>query len=74
MGPYHRTLGMSYIEANPTCRWSLIITDHDEGSADEIPGLLDLPQPSWIAFNSHTRGEHIVYVFGTPVCLINAAR
>ena len=77
-GPYHRTtrhkaLRMSYIEANPTCMQSLIITDHDRGSADEIPGLLGLPQPSWTALNPHTRGGHIFYVLGTPVCLTNAA-
>lgn len=52
---------MSYIEANPTFMQSLIITDHDGGSADEFPGILDLPQPSWVALNPHTRAGHIVY-------------
>ena len=28
--------------------------------------------PSWTALNPHTRGGHIVYALGTPVCLSNA--
>lgn len=76
-GPYRRTtrdkaLGMAYIEANPTVLQSLIVTDHDGGMADELPGLLGLPVPSWTALNPHTRGGHIVYALGAPVCLSDA--
>ncbi|HDG7239978.1 TPA: replication initiation protein [Staphylococcus aureus] len=28
--------------------------------------------PSWTALNPHTRGGHIVYALGAPVCLSNA--
>lgn len=77
-GPYRRTtrakaLTKAYIEANPTVLQSLLITDHDGGMADELPGLLGLPKPSWIALNPHTRSGHIVYALGSPVCLSNAA-
>lgn len=77
-GPYRRTtrakaLKKAYIEANPTVLQSLIITDHDGGMADELPGLLGLPAPSWTALNPNTRGGHIVYALGAPVCLTNAA-
>lgn len=77
-GPYRRTtrtraLTMGYIEANPTVLQSLVITDHDGGQADELPGLLGLPEPSWTALNPFTRGGHIVYALGAPVCLSNAA-
>lgn len=78
-GPYRRTsravaLTMPYIEANPTALRSLVITDHDGGRADEIAGLLGLPEPSYIALNPDTRGGHIVYALAAPVCLTDAGR
>lgn len=77
-GPYSRTtrakaLQMAYIEANPLILQSLVVTDHDAGMADELPGLLGLPAPSWTALNPHTRCGHIVYALGAPVCLSSAA-
>lgn len=78
-GPYRRrnredALKLPYIEANPTCMQSLVITDHDGGMADELPGLLGLPAPSWTALNPHTRCGHIVYVLGCAVCLTDTAK
>lgn len=77
-GPYRRTtrtkaLQKAYIDANPTVLQSLIVTDHDGGMADELPGLLGLPVPSWTTLNPHTRGGHIVYALAAPVCLTSAA-
>lgn len=68
-----RALGMPYIEANPTCLQSLIITDHDGGDADQLPDRLGLPRPTYTALNPHTRSGHIVYGLGAPVCLTDAA-
>ncbi|AZA10340.1 replication initiation protein [Corynebacterium pseudopelargi] len=77
-GTYKRTtrakaLTLAYIEANPLVLQSLIITDHDGGMADELPGLLGLPAPSWTALNPHTNSGHIVYALAAPVCLTDAA-
>ena len=77
-GTYRRTsreraLGMPYVEANPTCLQSLIITDHDGGDADQLPDRLGLPRPTYTALNPHTRSGHIVYGLGSPVCLTDAA-
>lgn len=78
-GPYRRmkratALTLPYIESNPTAMQSLVITDHDGGMADELPGLLGLPAPSWTALNPATRSGHIVYALGSPVCLTDNAR
>ena len=78
-GPKYRTsreraLKLPYLEANPLAMQSLIITDHDKGSADEIAGLTGLPAPSYVALNPFTRDGHIVYALATPVCLTDAAR
>lgn len=77
-GPYVRmsrenALSLAYIEANPMCMQSLMVIDHDGGMADELPGLLDLPSPSWTALNPATRSGHIVYALTAPVCLTDAA-
>jgi len=77
-GPHYRTsraraLTLPYVEANPLAMQSLIITDHDHGSADEIAGLLGLPVPTYVAMNPHTRDGHIVYALAAPVCLTDAA-
>lgn len=69
-----RALEHPYIEANPKALRSLVITDHDGGRADEIVGLLDLPTPSYVALNPHTKDGHIVYALSTPVILTDAAR
>lgn len=69
-----RALTHPYVEANPSALCSLVITDHDGGCADELPGLLGLPVPSYVALNPHTRSGHIVYALATPVCLTDAAR
>jgi hypothetical protein len=76
-GPYFRAsrelaLTQPYIEANPLVLCSLIVTDTDNGDADEVAGLLGLPQPSYIAINPHTRNGHITYAV-EPVCLTDAA-
>ncbi|MGI8415967.1 MAG: replication initiation protein [Nakamurella sp.] len=77
-GPHYRTtrakaLTLPYVEANPLAMQSLIITDHDHGSADEIAGLLGLPRPTYVALNPHTRDGHIVYALAAPVCLTDSA-
>lgn len=77
-GPFRRTtrakaLTHAYIEANPLVLQSLVVTDHDGGCADEIPGLLGLPTPSWTVLNPHTRSGHVVYALNAPVCLSDAA-
>lgn len=78
-GGYYRTsreraLTMPYIESNPLCMKSLVITDHDGGRADEIAALCGLPVPSYIALNPITKSGHIVYAMAAPVCLTDAAR
>ena len=72
--PRERALEKAYIESNPLCMQSLIITDHDGGRADEIVGLAGLPAPSYIPLNSHTKSGHIVFALDQPVCLTDAAR
>lgn len=78
-GGYYRTtreraLRMPYIESNPLCMRSLVITDHDGGRAEEIAGVCGLPVPSYIALNPFTKSGHIVYALEAPVCLTDAAR
>ena len=72
--PRDRALTKAYIESNPTCMQSLIITDHDGGRADEIVSLTGLPAPSYIPLNPHTKGGHIVFALESPVCITDAAR
>lgn len=69
-----RALTKAYVEANPLCMQSLIITDHDGGHADEIVSMTGLPAPSYIPLNPHTKGGHIVFALDKPVCLTDAAR
>ena len=78
-GAYRRVsrehaLQLPYIEANPLCLQSIVVTDHDGSEADQVADLAGLPQPSWVTLNPHTRSGHIAYALAAPVCLTDSAR
>lgn len=78
-GDYRRVsrdhaLTLPYIEANPLCLQSIVVTDHDGSEADHAADLAGLPEPSWITMNPHTRSGHIAYALAAPVCLTDSAR
>lgn len=78
-GPKHRmsreqALQLPYIETNPRALRSLVVVDRDETDTDQIADLLELPEPSWVAMNPHTRTGHVVFALASPVCLTDAAR
>lgn len=80
-GTYQRrnrknALSYGYIEANPLCLQSLIVTDVDTNDVRDLATLLGLPSPSWTVMHPKagiTTG-HIAYALRTPVCLTDAAR
>ena len=62
-GAYRRlsrehALQLPYIETNPLCLQSIVVTDHDGSEADQVADLAGLPQPSWVTLNPHTRSGH----------------
>lgn len=70
-----KALGYPYVEAQATgVLQSMVITDVDTSDADELPGLLGLPTPSYTALNRGTGAGHICYALGCPVCLTDAGR
>ena len=78
-GAYRRlsrehALQLPYIETNPLCLQSIVVTDHDGSEADQVADLVGLPQPSWVTLNPHTRSGHIAYALAAPVCLTDSAR
>ena len=79
-GPYRRreraaALSESpYIETNPACIQSLIITDVDAGDVAGLPQLVGLPPESWAVRTRNMIGSgHIGYALATPVVLTDAA-
>lgn len=79
-GPYRRreraaALSESpYIETNPACIQSLIITDVDAGDVSGLPQLVGLPPASWAVRAQNMIGSgHIGYALATPVVLTDAA-
>ena len=73
--PRRQALAHPYLEAQATgVLQSLVITDVDTSDADELPGLLGLPVPSYTALNPGTGAGHICYALGCPVCLTDAGR
>ena len=79
-GPYRRrersaALSESpYIEVNPLCVQSLIITDVDAGDVSGLPQLVGLPPESWAVRTRNAIGSgHIGYALTTPVVLTDAA-
>lgn len=79
-GPYRRreraaALSESaYIETNPTCIQSLIITDVDAGDVSGLPQLVGLPPASWSVRTRNAIGSgHIGYALASPVVLTDAA-
>lgn len=79
-GPYkrrERAAALSsapYIETNPACIQSLIITDVDAGDVDGLPQLVGLPPESWAVRTRNAVGSgHIGYALATPVVLTDAA-
>ena len=79
-GPYRRrerSAALSsapYIETNPTCIQSLIITDVDAGDVAGLPQLVGLPPESWAVRTRNMVGSgHIGYALTTPVVLTDAA-
>lgn len=79
-GPYRRrersaALSESpYIETNPACIQSLIITDVDAGDVAGLPQLVGLPPESWAVRTRNELGSgHIGYALATPVVLTDAA-
>lgn len=79
-GPYKRreraaALSESpYIETNPTCIQSLIITDVDAGDVAGLAQLVGLPPESWAVRTRNAVGSgHIGYALATPVVLTDAA-
>lgn len=80
-GPYRRrerVVALSespYIETNPTCIQSLIITDVDAGDVFGLAQLVGLPPESWAVRTRNAIGSgHIGYALATPVVLTDAAR
>ena len=79
-GPYRRrersaALSESpYIEVNPLCIQSLIVTDVDAGDVSGLPQLVGLPPASWTVRTRNAIGSgHIGYALATPVVLTDAA-
>lgn len=79
-GPYRRReraaalSSAPYIETNPTCIQSLIITDVDAGDVSGLPQLVGLPPESWTVRTRNAIGSgHIGYALTTPVVLTDAA-
>ena len=79
-GPYRRrersaALSESpYIEVNPLCVQSLIITDVDAGDVSGLPQLVGLPPESWAVRTRNEVGSgHIGYALASPVVLTDAA-
>lgn len=79
-GPYRRreraaALSESpYIETNPTCIQSLIVTDVDAGDVAGLAQLVGLPPESWAVRTRNAVGSgHIGYALATPVVLTDAA-
>ena len=79
-GPYRRrerSAALSsapYIEVNPLCVQSLIITDVDAGDVAGLPQLVGLPPESWAVRTRNAVGSgHIGYALATPVVLTDAA-
>ena len=63
-----------YIETNPACIQSLIITDVDAGDVAGLPQLVGLPPESWAVRTRNAIGSgHIGYALATPVVLTDAA-
>lgn len=79
-GPYRRRARAAalsespYIEANPACIQSLIITDIDAGDVAGLAQLVGLPPESWAVRTRNAVGSgHIGYALATPVVLTDAA-
>lgn len=79
-GPYRRrerSAALSsapYIEVNPLCVQSLIITDVDAGDVAGLPQLVGLPPESWAVRTRNAVGSgHIGYALASPVVLTDAA-
>ena len=79
-GPYkrrERAAALSsapYIEVNPLCIQSLIVTDVDAGDVSGLPQLVGLPPASWAVRTRNELGSgHIGYALATPVVLTDAA-
>ena len=79
-GPYRRReraaalSSAPYIETNPTCIQSLIITDVDAGDVSGLPQLVGLPPASWSVRTRNAIGSgHIGYALASPVVLTDAA-
>lgn len=79
-GPYKRrkrsaALSESaYIEVNPLCIQSLIVTDVDAGDVSGLAQLVGLPPESWAVRTRNAIGSgHIGYALATPVVLTDAA-
>ena len=79
-GPYRRRERASalsesaYIEVNPLCIQSLIVTDVDAGDVAGLPQLVGLPPESWAVRTRNEIGSgHIGYALATPVALTDAA-
>lgn len=79
-GPYRRreraaALSESpYIETNPTCIQSLIVTDVDAGDVAGLAQIVGLPPESWAVRTRNMIGSgHIGYALATPVVLTDAA-
>lgn len=64
----------AYIQPNPPCLRSLIITDRDLSDTDYITDELGLLVPSWTACNPTSGTGHVAYALSRPVCTTNAAR
>lgn len=79
-GPYRRRERLAalsesaYIEVNPLCIQSLIVTDVDAGDVSGLAQLVGLPQESWAVRTQNMIGSgHIGYALATPVVLTDAA-
>lgn len=79
-GPYRRReraaalSSAPYIEVNPLCVQSLIVTDVDAGDVAGLPQLVGLPPESWAVRTRNAIGSgHIGYALATPVVLTDAA-
>lgn len=79
-GPYKRRARAAalssapYIETNPACIQSLIVTDVDAGDVAGLAQLVGLPPESWAVRTRNAVGSgHIGYALATPVVLTDAA-
>lgn len=79
-GPYKRRARAAalssapYIETNPACIQSLIVTDVDAGDVAGLAQLVGLPPESWAVRTRNMIGSgHIGYALTTPVVLTDAA-